>query len=40
MTAAEILGDYPDLEPDDILATFEYAALAARVGTVLAVPAA
>lgn len=40
MTAEEILGDYPDLEPDDILATFEYAALAARVGTVLTVPAA
>lgn len=40
MSAGEILGDYADLEHDDILAALEYAALAARVGTVLAIPAA
>ncbi|HEX6746824.1 MAG TPA: DUF433 domain-containing protein [Longimicrobium sp.] len=31
MTHAEILDDYPDLEPDDILAVLEYAARVIRV---------
>ena len=40
MTVEEILSDYDDLDRDDILAALEYGALAARVGTVLPLPAA
>jgi uncharacterized protein (DUF433 family) len=40
MSNEEILADYQDLERDDILAVLEYASMASRVGTVLAIPAA
>ena len=40
MTVEQILSDYDDLDRDDILAALEYGALAARVGTVLPLPAA
>lgn len=40
MTVEEVLSDYDDLDRDDILAALEYGALAARVGTVLPLPAA
>jgi len=35
MTHAEILADYPDLEPDDLIAALEHGALAAGVRRVV-----
>lgn len=40
MTIDDVLGDYPDLVREDVLAALEYGAIAARVGTVLPIPAA
>lgn len=37
MTNAEILADYPDLEPDDLLACLAYAAKLSRVKSITAV---
>jgi len=31
MTAEQVLADYPDLEPDDLLAVYAYAARLSRV---------
>ncbi len=31
MTASQVLADYPDLEPDDLLAVYAYAARLSRV---------
>ena len=31
MTTAQVLADYPDLEPDDLLAVYAYAARLSRV---------
>jgi uncharacterized protein (DUF433 family) len=37
MTNAEVLADYPDLEPDDLLACLAYAAKLSRVKSISAV---
>lgn len=37
MTDAEILADYPELEHEDLLAVFEYAAVVVERGTTLLV---
>lgn len=39
MSTAEILADYPDLEPSDITAVLQYAAQLARVQRVEILPA-
>lgn len=39
MSHEEILGDYPDLEREDILAVLEYAARLSRVKTMEPLPA-
>jgi uncharacterized protein (DUF433 family) len=40
MSNAEVLSDYADLEPDDLLAALEYGALAAAVRRVVPLGAA
>ena len=40
MSTEEILGDYEDLEPNDILAALEFAAKVTRVRSVIAATAA
>ena len=40
MTTDEVLNDYEDLEPDDILAALEFAAKVTRVKSVIAATAA
>ena len=40
MTTDEVLGDYPDLERDDVLAALEYAALVTRTRSSVPFPAA
>lgn len=39
MTHAELLADYPDLEPDDLLACLRYAARLSEIKRVVRMPA-